>query len=128
MSSFNVTGTLIVKSETQQVSDKFKKREFVLMTVENVNGTEYPNPLKMQAVQAKCDVLDKYAIGSQVSVSFNVKGNSYTDKKDGSTKYIVNLDMWKIEPVAASTTAPHQVAPQQENQQAIQQAISDLPF
>jgi hypothetical protein len=97
------------------------------MTVENVNGTEYPNPLKMQAVQAKCDVLDKYAIGSQVSVSFNVKGNSYTDKKDGSTKYIVNLDMWKIEPVAASTTAPQQVAPV-ENQPAMQQAISDLPF
>ncbi len=126
MSSFNVTGTLIAKSETQQVSDKFKKREFVLMIVENVNGTEYPNPLKMQAVQAKCDVLDKYAIGSQVSVSFNVKGNSYIDKKDGSTKYIVNLDMWKIEPVAAQQ-APQQTAPV-ENQQAMQQAISDLPF
>jgi hypothetical protein len=126
MSSFNLTGTLIAKSETQQVSDKFKKREFVLMTVENVNGTEYPNPLKMQAVQAKCDVLDKYAIGSQVSVHFNVKGNSYIDKKDGSTKYIVNLDMWKIEPVAASTTA-QQTAPV-ENQPAMQQAIDSLPF
>jgi hypothetical protein len=127
MSSFNVTGTLIAKSETQQVSDKFKKREFVLMTVENVNGTEYPNPLKMQAVQSKCDVLDKYAIGSQVSVSFNVKGNSYTDKKDGSTKYIVNLDMWKIEPVAASTTAPQQVAPQQAPRVNLQ-ALDDMPF
>jgi hypothetical protein len=97
------------------------------MTVENVNGTEYPNPLKMQAVQAKCDVLDKYAIGSQVSVSFNVKGNSYTDKKDGSTKYIVNLDMWKIEPVAASTTAPQQVAPQQAPRVNLQ-ALDDMPF
>jgi hypothetical protein len=126
MSSFNVTGTLIAKSETQQVSDKFKKREFVLMTVENVNGTEYPNPLKMQAVQAKCDVLDKYAIGSQVSVSFNVKGNSYTDKKDGTTKYIVNLDMWKIEPVAAQQAAPQQTAPQAP--QVSQQAIDSLPF
>jgi hypothetical protein len=124
MSSFNVTGTLIAKSETQQVSDKFKKREFVLMTVENVNGTEYPNPLKMQAVQAKCDVLDKYAIGSQVSVSFNVKGNSYTDKKDGTTKYIVNLDMWKIEPVAAQQAA----APQQPKPIAITPDFSDMPF
>jgi len=124
MSSFNVTGTLIAKSETQQVSDKFKKREFVLMTVENVNGTEYPNPLKMQAVQAKCDVLDKYAIGSQVSVHFNVKGNSYIDKKDGSTKYIVNLDMWKIEPVAAQQAA----APQQPKPIAITPDFSDMPF
>jgi hypothetical protein len=128
MSSFNVTGTLIAKSETQQVSDKFKKREFVLMTVENVNGTEYPNPLKMQAVQAKCDVLDKYAIGSQVSVSFNVKGNSYTDKKDGTTKYIVNLDMWKIEPIAAQqAAAPQQVAPQQAPRVNLQ-ALDDMPF
>jgi hypothetical protein len=69
--------------------------------------------------------LDKYAIGSQVSVHFNVKGNSYTDKKDGTTKYIVNLDMWKIEPVAASTT-PQQVTPQAP--QVSQQAVDDLPF
>lgn len=126
MSSFNLVGTLIAKSETQQVSDKFKKREFVLMTIDNVNGTEYPNPIKMQAVQAKCDVLDRYEIGSQVSVSFNVKGNSYTDKKDGSTKYIVNLDMWKIEPVAAAVTqptpTPQQVPP------VSQQAIDEMPF
>ena len=127
MSSFNVTGTLIAKSETQQVSDKFKKREFVLMTTDNVNGTEYPNPIKMQAVQAKCDVLDKYAIGSQVSVSFNVKGNSYTDKKDGTTKYIVNLDMWKIEPLAAPQHQAQQSAPV-TNPNHSQQAIDDLPF
>jgi hypothetical protein len=93
------------------------------MTVENVNGTEYPNPLKMQAVQAKCDVLDKYAIGSQVSVSFNVKGNSYTDKKDGTTKYIVNLDMWKIESVAAQQATPQQTAPV-----AITPNFTDMPF
>lgn len=124
MSSFNVTGKLIAKSETVQVSDKFKKREFVLMTVDNVNGTEYPNPLKMQAVQAKCDVLDKYAIGAEVSVSFNVKGNSYTDKKDGSTKYIVNLDMWKMEATTQSAPAPTpQAAPA-----VSQQAIDSLPF
>jgi hypothetical protein len=37
--------------------------------------------------------------------------------------------MWKIEPVAASTTAPQQQqsAPV-ENQQAMQQAIDKLPF
>ena len=126
MSSFNVTGKLIAKSETQQVSDKFKKREFVLMTVDNVNGTEYPNPIKMQAVQAKCDVLDRYAIGSEVSVSFNVKGNSYVDKKDGSTKYIVNLDMWKMEATTQSAPAP---APQvQHTPVTITPDFTDLPF
>ena len=124
MSSFNVTGKLIAKSETQQVSDKFKKREFVLMTVDSVNGTEYPNPLKMQAVQAKCDVLDRYAIGAEVSVSFNVKGNSYTDKKDGSTKYIVNLDMWKMEATTQSAPAP-QV---QHTPVTITPDFTDLPF
>lgn len=128
MSSFNVTGKLIAKSETQQVSDKFKKREFVLMTVDSVNGTEYPNPLKMQAVQAKCDVLDRYAIGAEVSVSFNVKGNSYVDKKDGSTKYIVNLDMWKIEAVAQSTTQSAPTPQVQHTPVAITPDFTDLPF
>ena len=47
-----------------------------------------------------------------VKVSFNIKGNSYVDKKDGLTKYITNLDAWRVEAAgAAANNSGGQQAP-----------------
>ncbi len=40
--SLEVTGKLLVKYDTQQVSEKFKKREFVLELAEEINGISTP--------------------------------------------------------------------------------------
>lgn len=93
--SYELTGKLIAIGNTQQVSDRFKKREFVLETNEDINGNVYTNYAKFQAVQNKCDIVDKYKIGDMVTVSFNVKGNKW--EKDGKTNYITNLDMWRMD-------------------------------
>lgn len=105
--SLEVTGKLLVKYEAQQVSEKFKKREFVLELAEEINGNLYTNFAKLQLVQNKCDIIDRFNVGDVVKVSFNIKGNSYVDKKDGITKYITNLDAWRVESAtgAASGTA-----------------------
>lgn len=95
--SLEVTGKLIQKYDTVQVSEKFKKREFVVELSEEINGNTYLNPAKMQLAQAKCDIIDRFNVGDMVKVSFNIKGNSYVDKKDGTTKYITNLDAWRVE-------------------------------
>lgn len=97
MASYTLTGKLVQVGQTQEVSEKFKKREFVVETTEEINGVAYTNYAKLQLVQAKCDLLNNRRIGEEVTVSFNVKGNSYVDKKDGQTKYITNLDAWRIE-------------------------------
>lgn len=108
--NLEVTGRLLVKYDTQQVSDKFKKREFVLELEEEINGNQYKNYAKLQLVQTKCDIIDRYNNGDLVKVSFNIKGNTYVDKRDGQTKYITNLDAWRVEP---ATSAPATSAPQQ---------------
>ena len=95
--NLEVTGKLIKKYGVVQVSDKFKKHEFVVELTEEINGNNYTNFAKFQATQAKCDIVDRFNIGDMVKVSFNIKGNSYVDKKSGETKYITNLDMWRIE-------------------------------
>ncbi len=110
--SFEVTGKLLAKYDGIQVSEKFKKREFVLELAEEINGNIYTNFAKLQLVQNKCDIIDRFNKGDMVKVSFNIKGNSYVDKKDGETKYITNLDAWRIE---SATAAP---AGNQGNQQA----------
>jgi single-strand DNA-binding protein len=113
--SFEVTGKLLAKYDTQQVSDKFKKREFVLELVEMINGNSYTNFAKMQLVQNKCEMLDQYKEGDQLKVTFNIKGNSYVDRKDGQTKYITNLDAWRVEPAGAPAMGGGQAAPVYNN-------------
>jgi hypothetical protein len=112
--SLEVTGKLLVKSDAQQVSEKFKKREFVVELVEDINGNNYTNFGKFQLVQSKCEILDRFNVGDTVKVHFNIKGNSYVDKKDGVTKYITNLDAWRVEGVGAQQSAPQQAQPMQQ--------------
>jgi len=100
--SLEVTGKIVVKYDTNQVSDKFKKREFVLELSEEINGNVYTNYAKMQLVQNKCDILDRFNEGDTVKVSFNLKGNRW--EKDGKVNYITNLDAWRIENAAAGSS------------------------
>jgi hypothetical protein len=75
-----------------------------------------------------------------VKVSFNIKGTAYVDKKDGMTKYITNLDAWRVENAnAAAPAAPSQPAPAYSgnsntnfntsaSSSASSEAVDDLPF
>jgi hypothetical protein len=113
--SLEITGKLLVKYDAQQVSEKFKKREFVLELAEEINGNIYTNFAKLQLVQTKTDIIDRFKEGDVVKVSFNIKGNSYVDKKDGQTKYITNLDAWRVESATAAANNNNQGAPAYNN-------------
>lgn len=113
--NLEVTGKLIVKYPTQQVSDKFKKREFVIELTEEINGNAYTNFAKMQLVQAKTDIIDRFNEGDMIKVNFNIKGNRW--EKDGKVNYITNLDAWRIEAAGA-------VSPGMANAQAQGQSYS----
>lgn len=102
--SLEVTGKLAVKYDTQQVKESFRKREFVIELSDEINGNIYTNFAKMQLVQNKCDILDRFNVGDQIKVSFNLKGNKW--EKDGKVNYITNLDAWRIEPGAAGNVPP----------------------
>ena len=98
--NLEITGKLIEKYDTQVVSDRFKKREFVLELVEEVNGSPYTNYAKMQLVQNKCDILDRFNVGETLRVNFNIKANRY--EKEGRTSYFSNLDAWRLEKTDAN--------------------------
>ena len=129
--SLEITGSIHMKGDTQQVSDKFRKREFILELVEEINGNIYTNYAKMQLVQAKCDILDRFSVGDKVKVSFNLKGNRV--ERSDKVNYITNLDVWRIEVVQggyantnnASSTSVQAPAP---NYNPSPSTIDDLPF
>lgn len=77
---------------TQQVSGSFKKREFV---VEYADNPQYPELIKFECIQDKCDQLDGFSEGQSVNVSFNLKGRKWTDPQ-GVDKYFTSLQAWRI--------------------------------
>lgn len=94
--SFEISGRITEIYPTQQVTDKFKKREFILEVKETNNtGFEFIEYIKFQVVQDKTGLLDGLNINDQVKVSFNLRGRKW--EKDGQTSYFTNLDAWKIE-------------------------------
>lgn len=98
--SFELAGKLIVKGDTQQISERFKKREFVLEKEENNGGNVFTDTIKFQLVQDKCDLLDNIKMDDQIKVSFNIRGNKW--EKNGTVSYFVNLDAWRIEKLSGS--------------------------
>ena len=91
--SFELSGKIIEIFPIQNISEKFKKREFIVEYKDNPSGS-YVQYLKFQATGEKCSMLDNYKIGQDVGISFNLKGRKY--EKDGRVSYFMDLEAWKI--------------------------------
>lgn len=85
-----IKGVIKVIEATQQVSDKFSKREFVVSTTD-----QYPQHILIQATQDKCAMLNAYKVGDEVSVSINLRGREWQSPQ-GETKYFNTIECWKI--------------------------------
>jgi hypothetical protein len=91
---FKLTGTIKVINDTQQVTEKFAKREFVVTE----SSSMYPQDIMFQATQDKCAILDGFKAQDQVEVSFNLRGREWTSPQ-GEVKYFNTLEAWRIEKV-----------------------------
>jgi hypothetical protein len=121
--SLEITGRLIVKMPTQQIKESFKKREFVIETTE-----QYPQKIKLELTQDKCDVLDTYKEGDILKVSFNLRGSLWQEK------YYVNLQAWRIQldnnsnAMATGNQMEAPAATSQNTSFAAAASEDDLPF
>lgn len=88
--SYEVTGTITKIKETNKVSDNFKKRSFWIETDET-----YPQMLELEFVQDKVDLIDKFAEGETVTVSFNIRGRKW-EPANGEARVFNTLQAWKI--------------------------------
>jgi hypothetical protein len=94
---------------TAQVTEALKKREVIIEYVEN---PQYPEYLKFEAIQDRCNLLDNVKAGDDVEVFFNLRGRPWTDKT-GKKSYFNSMQLWKINVLsgAGSTAAPAYAAP-----------------
>lgn len=100
--SFELEGKLVEKFDTQQVSDAFKKREFVVETTEEGGGRVFTEHIKFQLIQDKVSLIDPIQLNQNVKVAFNLKGRKW--EKNGNVSYFTNLDAWRVEAVGDSGT------------------------
>jgi hypothetical protein len=95
------TGQLKEVFDTQKVSDKFQKREFVLTTE---GSTPYPQHISFQLTQDKCTAIDAFKPGEEIKVQFNLRGREWSGPQ--GVKYFNTLEAWRIEKVGAASSAP----------------------
>jgi single-strand DNA-binding protein len=127
-----VTGVLKVKFDTQKVSDRFQKREFILTTEMN---TPYPQHVSFQVTQDKCNSLDQFNAGDELRVQFNLRGREWNGPQ--GVKYFNTLEAWRIE--KTNGAAPSNQGAKNQNSNSVETGNSpaftssigdndDLPF
>jgi hypothetical protein len=125
--AFEITGKIIDISPVNQVSDKFKKREFVIEKKETGGSAVFIDYVKFQLVQDKCDLINESYLNEDVKIWFNLKGNKW--ERDGKINYFTNLDAWKIEKSSSQgreqNATPHTTL---EDMPPEIDELSDLPF
>lgn len=124
--AFELTGRVIDIFDTVQVSDSFKKREFVIEKKENSSGTEFTDYVKFQLTQDRCSLADRIQVNDEVRISFNIRGNRW--EKEGRVSYFTNLDVWKIEKLSDQEMEQFSPPPSMEDIPPPSEEFDDLPF
>ena len=121
-----IEGKLHAKMDVAQVTQTFRKREFV---VEYSDNPMYPQFVKLELVQDNVNLIDSFEVGQMVSVEFNLRGREWK-APDGETKYFNTLAAWRIQPVGGATPQPGADVPDSvyETASMSNDNADDLPF
>lgn len=115
----DISGKLIEIFDAKQISEKFRKREFVVEYSEN---EQYPQYIKFELTQNNCELIDSYSKGDFVKVHFDLRGKPWTNK-NGETTYFTSLSAWKLEKSDAKPDSNEHFIPDKSDNNK-----DDLPF
>jgi len=97
---YNFGGQIYKIGNTEQVSERFTKREVTVhqKSFNQVTGQEYNEYVSFELTNGNCSQLDDLGTGDYVNVSFNLRGNLWTAKKKGAVEQaITTLHAWRVE-------------------------------
>ncbi|MEC7877853.1 MAG: DUF3127 domain-containing protein [Bacteroidota bacterium] len=114
----NIKGKLVEIFDTVQITETFKKREFIIQDNKN---PEYPEFVKVELIQDKVSLLDDLKVGDEINVLINIKGRKWEDK-EGNIKYFNSIQGWKIE------TENEGINQENSEDEINQDSDEDLPF
>jgi len=102
MAQVTISGTIKVLGKTQDISEKFRKREVVITEA----GGQFPQHIPVEFTQDRCGLLDPFKVGEQVTVTCFVNGREWTGR-DGVTKYFLSLSGNRIERQGEAPVTTH---------------------
>ena len=115
-------GTIYKINETQNISEKFKKRDFVL---EIKNNEAYVQKVMFTLILDKVDAINSYSVGDSVEVDFDLQGKEWTSP-DGTVKFFNTLSVKQIDKSNESTAEANS---EKINERVeVQSEGDDLPF
>jgi len=113
-----VQGTIKTIKKTQSFgTGNFTKRDMILLTAE-----QYPQPLLIEFIKDKTELLDKVNEGDNVKISINLRGREWVSP-DGEVKYFNSITGWRIEAMQENEM-PSGPQPVKE----LNNEVDDLPF
>ena len=80
--------------ETQTFASGFQKAELVLVTEEH-----YPQPILIEFLQDKIDLLQTIKEGESVKIGINIRGREWKNPQ-GEVKYFNSITGWRLEKVS----------------------------
>lgn len=90
--SYQIKGKVKRVGESTQASDTFKYRDLIIETED-----QYPQVVKLQFTQDRCDLLNPITPGQVVEVDFGISGKEMPDGK-----VFNNLNAWRIKSLSGS--------------------------
>ena len=113
-------GTVKKIGETQTFASGFQKKELVILTEE-----QYPQPILIEFLSDKIDLLQNVKEGESIKVGINIRGREWTNPQ-GEVKYFNSITGWRLEKVSGENTNTE--APQPNTFQTPAPATSTDPF
>lgn len=122
---YSITGVVKVIKDTEQVTDTFKKREFVITD----NSSSYPQDILFQLTQDRTSLIDDVKVNDIINVSFNIRGREWTSPQ-GEVRYFNSLDAWRVEKNQGAAPTPTNIPPAsaESAETLIDESDDDLPF
>jgi hypothetical protein len=107
---YHATGRLHVIMDTEQKTERFRKRDFV---VELSDNPRFPQYVLFQLTGDRCEAIDGFSAGEDVKVEFSLRGREWTSPS-GEVRYFTSLDVWNVERAAEGPLGDEPPPPDEE--------------
>lgn len=95
-------GKIIFATKPQQVTDTFRKRDLI---IETDADTQWPQEVKIELHQDKCELISGMKKGDEVIVDCNLRGRSHVNK-EGQKMWFNTIAGWRVTKVGTAMSDP----------------------
>ncbi len=128
MMEYQITGKVVEVYPVSRISERFRKREFVIEHKRGRDGQIWVDFIKFQLTQERCEIIDESWLREEVTVAFSIRGNRW--EREGRVSYITNLNALSVTrgTGTAVSETPAETTDRLEDTPPPDPEMDDLPF